>query len=60
MQRTTQCFPKIIGLPLAAAWNIAGLCILPLDLMLNRPASSHVLASTTYVLAKKRGNYFPN
>jgi SAM-dependent methyltransferase len=49
----TQCLPKVIGLPLAAAWNIAGICLLPLDLALNRPASSHVLASTTYVLAQK-------
>ena len=49
----TNCLPKAIGLPLAAAWNIAGVCVLPLDLLINRPASSHVLASTTYVLAQK-------
>jgi SAM-dependent methyltransferase len=51
----TQCLPRFLGLPLAAAWNLAGICLLPLDLVLNRPASSHVLASTTYVLAEKPG-----
>jgi len=49
----TQCLPKFVGLPLAAAWNIAGMCFLPLDLVLNNSDSSHVLASTTYVLAEK-------
>ena len=49
----TQCLPKFVGLPLAAAWNIAGMCFLPLDLALNNSESSHVLASTTYVLAEK-------
>lgn len=52
----THCLPKVIGVPLAAAWNIAGVCALPLDLVINRPASSHILASTTYVLAEKPGS----
>lgn len=54
----TQCVPRIIGLPLAAVWNAAGLCLLPLDLLINRPASSHMLASTTYILAEKPGREF--
>lgn len=49
----TQCLPKVIGLPLAAVWNVAGICLLPLDSIMNRTASSHLLASTTYVLAEK-------
>jgi SAM-dependent methyltransferase len=52
----TQCLPKVVGWPLAAVWNVVGLCVLPLDLLINHPASSHMLASTTYIVAEKPGS----
>ncbi len=49
----TQCWPRWIGFPLGAIWNVIGAALNPLDLLLNRSPSAHVLASTTYVLAQK-------
>lgn len=49
----TRCLPRVIGLPLAAVWNIAGIAILPLDRIVGRTDASHLLASTTFVLAQK-------
>jgi|KBSMisStaDraftv2_1062788.scaffolds.fasta_scaffold05993_5 SAM-dependent methyltransferase/uncharacterized protein YbaR (Trm112 family) len=48
-----RCLPRVVGLPLAAAWNIAGIAILPLDRLIGPTDVSHLLASTTYVLAEK-------
>jgi SAM-dependent methyltransferase len=45
--------PRVIGLPLGVLWKLVGACFLPLDLILGRSKVSHVLASTTYVLAEK-------
>lgn len=48
-----RCLPRVVGLPLAAAWNVAGLAMLPLDRLIGPTEVSHLLASTTYVLAQK-------
>lgn len=45
--------PTIIGLPLAAFWKLVGAFLTPLDMILGRSKQSHILASTTYVLAEK-------
>ena len=52
----TQCLPRLIGVPAAVIWNAAGVLLLPLDRMINLRASSHTLASSTYVLAQKPPN----
>lgn len=46
-------FPTVIGLPLGALWKLVGAFLTPLDLIVGRSRAAHVLASTTYVLAKK-------
>ncbi len=40
-----RCLPKPIGLPLAGIWNIAGIAMLPLDRIIGRTQTSHLLAS---------------
>jgi len=46
-------FPTIIALPLMVIWNLFGLVIRPLDLLLNKHPNSHMLASATYLVARK-------
>ena len=46
-------FPTIIALPLMIFWNLFGLLIRPFDVLLNKHKNSHMLASTTYLVAKK-------
>jgi SAM-dependent methyltransferase len=46
-------FPKFLRRPVSVAWRFLGAALLPLDLLLGRSNSSHVLASATYVLAEK-------
>jgi len=48
-------FPKLLSLPFRAVWKLLGACLVPLDLLLAHSKSSHVMASTTYVLAEKLG-----
>ncbi len=35
-------------------WNLIGLCLIPRDARLNLKPNAHILASTTYLVAKKR------
>jgi SAM-dependent methyltransferase/uncharacterized protein YbaR (Trm112 family) len=46
-------FTTIIALPLMILWNLFGLLIRPLDVLLNKHKNSHMLASTTYLVARK-------
>jgi SAM-dependent methyltransferase/uncharacterized protein YbaR (Trm112 family) len=46
--------PKLLTLPLLIIWNLLGLFIRPLDLILNKLENSHMLASTTYLVASKQ------
>lgn len=46
-------FPSLISLPLLIVWNLLGLLVRPLDILLNNREDSHFLASTTYLLARK-------
>ena len=46
-------FPRIIRFPSKVMWKLVGACLVPLDIVLAPSASSHVMASTTYVLAEK-------
>jgi len=46
--------PKIIGKPLSLLWlGLASLLLKPLDIWVNKNKDSHVLASTTYLVAEK-------
>jgi SAM-dependent methyltransferase len=45
--------PRIIGIPLRAAWGLLGAALRPLDLFVANRDSAYVMASTTYVLARK-------
>lgn len=46
-------FPLVLALPLLIAWNLLGVILRPADLLLNERESSHMLASTTYLVARK-------
>ncbi len=46
-------FPNIIALPLMVVWNLFGVLIRPFDLLLNKHKNSHMLASATYLVARK-------
>lgn len=46
--------PAVLSLPLLIAWNLLGLIVRPLDLVLNKRENSHMLASTTYLIVEKK------
>lgn len=46
-------FPSILSLPLLIFWNLLGMFLRPVDMVLNERENSHILASTTYLIAKK-------
>ncbi|WP_246525588.1 class I SAM-dependent methyltransferase [Geomobilimonas luticola] len=47
--------PKIIGVPLRFIWEMVGLMVLkPFDKLLLKRPNAYVLASTTYLLARKK------
>lgn len=45
--------PTIIALPLLVVWNLFSLLLRPLDLLLNEHPNAHMLASETYLVARK-------
>jgi SAM-dependent methyltransferase len=45
--------PTIIGLPLLVVWNLLSLPFRPIDKLLNEHPNAHMLASTTYLVARK-------
>ena len=46
-------FPKVVALPLLVVWNLFSLLFRPLDILLNEHPNSHMLASETYLTARK-------
>lgn len=46
-------FPKVVALPLLVVWNLFSLVVRPLDILLNEHPNSHMLASETYLTARK-------
>jgi SAM-dependent methyltransferase len=49
----SKCLPPFVGLPIGMVWKVIGACVRPLDLLISRSETSHMMASTTYVLAQK-------
>lgn len=45
--------PSVLALPLLIIWNLLGTVVRPFDLLLNKRENSHMLASTTYLIAEK-------
>jgi SAM-dependent methyltransferase/uncharacterized protein YbaR (Trm112 family) len=45
--------PSILSLPLLIFWNLLGVILRPIDRVLNERENSHILASTTYLIARK-------
>ena len=45
--------PTVIGLPLLIIWNLISLPFRPIDILLNEHPNAHMLASTTYLVARK-------
>jgi SAM-dependent methyltransferase/uncharacterized protein YbaR (Trm112 family) len=45
--------PRVIALPLLVVWNLFSLLVRPLDRLLNEHPNSHMLASETYLTARK-------
>jgi SAM-dependent methyltransferase len=45
--------PTVIAVPLLVVWNLLSLFLRPLDKILNEHPNAHMLASTTYLVAKK-------
>lgn len=45
--------PKVVALPLLVVWNLCSLFVRPLDIFLNQHPNSHMLASETYLTARK-------
>lgn len=45
--------PSILSLPLLILWNLLGMFLRPFDRILNERENSHILASTTYLIARK-------
>ncbi len=45
--------PTMIALPLLIVWNLFSLLLRPLDLLLNEHPNAHMLASETYLVARK-------
>jgi len=45
--------PKLLRRPLQAGWGIIGSCLRPMDRILNTRENAYVLASTTYLTARK-------
>jgi SAM-dependent methyltransferase len=45
--------PTVIALPLLVVWNLFSLLLRPLDRLLNEHPNAHMLASTTYLVARK-------
>lgn len=46
-------FHMVLAVPLLVAWNLLGIILRPIDLLLNERENSHMLASTTYLVARK-------
>lgn len=45
--------PTVMALPLLVVWNLFSLLLRPLDRLLNEHPKAHMLASTTYLVARK-------
>jgi uncharacterized protein YbaR (Trm112 family) len=45
--------PTLLALPILVVWNLFSLLLRPLDLLLNEHPNSHILASETYLTARK-------
>jgi len=51
----SEYFGGIILYPVKAMWLLTGIFLKPFDKVINRRETSHILASTTYLLVEKRG-----
>lgn len=45
--------PSVLAVPLLVVWNVFSLVLRPLDILLNEHKNAHILASLTYLVAKK-------
>jgi len=50
----SEYFGGIVRYPVRAVWLLIGMLLKPIDRVINRRDTSHILASTTYVLVEKR------